>query len=605
MSQSSLFYQGVKCVYRFSDEVREVLESLVVPLIIIEQAEDGSFVPIIISKGYLDYNGISRGELNEYYGEVINTGLYEKVHPDEREKLRAISIDFLSKSSDYDVTFRLIQEDGYHLIHAVGYWQTMEDGTELAFLVYSDVQRHEERLIEISKKYKLFQKDDFYTDALTNLPNINYFNRYGQEKMRQIQDNGGTPVILYIDVDSMQSYNRKYGIKRGDELLIIIANVLLTAFPHGLVVRAASDFFAVMDRFGGREDLEHRIDEVNSRIKRKAYGTTTGLNAGIFVCDGKVSLTEAVDHAIRANKLVGEDLNIFYRFYTAEDDTLYNKQRYIIENFERAKKEGWIKVCYQCFLRVETGNGMGFEALARWMDPEKGLITPDNFIPALEKYHMMHEMDLYIFETVCKEIRIRYEAGLPLLPVSVNFSRQDFDYIDVASEINRIYDEYDIARFGIDKSCFIIEITEQGMATATDKFYAQLDEIRKNGYKLWVDDFGSGYSSLNVFSNFDIDLIKFDMELLMQLDARNGANRIILRAMIDVAHKLGIHTLCEGLETEQQRQFLLETGCELAQGFLYHRPESLETILERLNKEIPIPKWESEDERKMRDKSWN
>ena len=216
----------------------------------------------------------------------------------------------------------------------------------------------------------------------------------------------------------------------------------------------------------------------------------------------------------------------------------------------------------------------------------------------------MHELDLYIFETVCKEIKVRYEAGLPLLPVSVNFSRQDFDYIDVVDEINRIYDEYDISQYGIDKSYFFIEITEQGMATATDKFYEQLAKIRKSGYKLWVDDFGSGYSSLNVFSNFDIDLIKFDMDLLRNLDAHNGTNRVLIKAMIDVAHTLGIHTLCEGLETEEQKQFLINSGCELAQGYLYHKPEGLDTILERVNENLPLPKWESEDERKQREKRW-
>ena len=591
-------------MYRFQDNIKESYENLNVPMLIVEPTKDGDAVPILISKGFLDFNGISRDELHEYYGQEINLGLYEKVHPDERAKLRAISIDFLNKRSEYDITFRLIQEDGYHLIHAAGYWQIMEDGSELAFLLYSDVQKHEERLLEIAKKYKLFQKDGFYTDSLTSLPNVNFINKHGEEKIQQILSVGGTPVVLYIDIDSMQSYNRRYGIEKGDELLVIVANVLMTAFPHGLVVRESSDYFAVIDKYNGHEDIVSKIDKVNSRIKSRAYGTTTGINAGIYVCDSEVPLTEALDHAIRANKLIGEDLNKFYRFYTTEDDTLYNNQRYVVENFEKAKSRHWIKVYYQCFLRVETGNGMGFEALARWIDPEKGMITPDNFIPALEKYHLMHEMDLYIFETVCREIKLRYEAGLPLLPVSVNFSRQDFDYIDVVDEINRIFEKYNISQYGIDKSYFIIEITEQGMATATDRFYKQLDEIRKNGYKLWVDDFGSGYSSLNVFSDFDIDLIKFDMKLLMNLDAHNGTNRVIIKAMIDVAHKLGIHTLCEGLETEEQRQFLLSTGCELAQGFLYHRPESLESILERLNKDIPIPKWETADERVQRESSW-
>ena len=591
-------------MYIIPEELKKTYESLNVPMLIISPEDDGTYVPVIVTKGFLDFNDLTREELRDYYGKDFNIGLYEKVHPDERAKLRTITIDFLNKRSEYDLTFRVRREDGYHLIHAAGYWQTMDDGKELSFLVYTDVQRHEERLFDIAQKYKLFQKDDFYTDILTNLPNVNYVNKHGEEKLEQILSTNGKPVVLYIDIDSMRSYNRKYGIEKGDELLNLVAGALSSAFPHALVARESSDYFAVIDKFYGQEDMEKKLEKVNSKIKSKAYGITTGINAGIYVCRDDVTLTESIDHAIRANKLVGEDLNKFYRFYTVEDDTLYNNQRYIIEHFQRAKEDSWIKVFYQCFLRVETGNGMGFEALARWLDPERGLINPNDFIPALEKYHLMHELDLYIFETVCKEIKVRYEAGLPLLPVSVNFSRQDFDYIDVVDEINRIYDEYDISQYGIDKSYFFIEITEQGMATATDKFYEQLAQIRKNGYKLWVDDFGSGYSSLNVFSNFDIDLIKFDMDLLRNLDAHNGTNRVLIKAMIDVAHTLGIHTLCEGLETEEQKQFLINSGCELAQGYLYHKPEGLDTILERVNENLPLPKWESEDERKQREKRW-
>lgn len=590
-------------MYIFPEELRKSYENLSIPMLVISPEEDGSFSPVIVSKGFLEFNALSMEDLKEYYGKDFNIGLYEKVHPDERSKLRTITIDFLNKQSKYDLTFRVRREDGYHLIHATGYWQTMEDGTELPFLVFADVHRHEERLVEIAQKYKLFQKDDFYTDTLTNLPNVNYVNKHGYEKLEQIRSTEGTPVVLYIDIDSMQSYNRKYGIEKGDELLILLADVLSATFPHGLVARESSDYFAVIDKFYGQEDLEKRLDSINNKIKSRAYGTTTGINAGIYVCDKDVTMTEAVDHAIRANKLVGEDLNKFFKLYTTEDDTLYNNERYIIEHFQKAKEEGWIKVFYQCFLRVETGNGMGFEALARWIDPEKGMINPNDFIPALEKYHLMHELDLYIFETVCKEIKVRYEAGLPLLPVSVNFSRQDFDYIDVVDEINRLYDEYDISQYGINKGYFFIEITEQGMATATDNFHKQLARIRENGYKLWVDDFGSGYSSLNVFSDFDIDLIKFDMNLLRNLDVHNGTNRVLIKAMIDMAHKLGIHTLCEGLETEDQRQFLLSSGCELAQGYLYHKPEGLDSIMARLDKDIQIPKWETEDERIQRDAS--
>ena len=591
-------------MYIFPEDIKKSYESLKVPMIIIEPLASGDYEPLAISDGFLDFHSLSRDYLKRFHSKWDNEIFFERIHPEEKDKLRAMSMDFLEKKTDYDITFRVRMDDGYHLMHSIGYWQTMEEGTDLAFLVYQDVQKHKDMFVEIANKYKLFQRDEFYVDALTNLPNINYVNKNGDSKIQEIIGRGKLPIAIYLDIDSMQSYNRKYGLKRGDELLILVANILTAEFPHGIVARIFSDHFTVIDEYLSDEETVKKIESVNSKVKSRAFGITTGLNVGIYVGKKNDSLKECIDHSVRANKLVGEDLNKYYRFYTEEDDSLYNHQRYIIENFYTAMDNNWIKVFYQCFLRIETGNGMGFEALARWIDPERGMINPDDFIPALEKYHLMHEMDLYMFEAVCKEIKIRYDEGLPLLPVSINFSRQDFDYIDVIEEINKIYDKYDISQYGIDKSYFIIEITEQGLSKATDKFHEQLKKIRENGYKLWVDDFGSGYSSLNVFSSFDIDLIKFDMSLLINLDAHNGVNRVILKGMIDVAHELGVHTLCEGMETEEQKDFLLNAGCELGQGFFYHRPESLDAILERFHKDIPIPKWESEKERQAQDNSW-
>ncbi len=596
--------EGEDFLYTFPDEIKKSYENLRIPLIIMGPVENGKYEPLVISDGLFALNKVSREQWKGFDGDRLLEDLINKIHPSERAMFSAISYGFFDRKADYDITFRIKMNDGYHLIHSVGYWQTMEDGTDLVFLLYQDVQKYENKLLEISNEYKLFQTDEFYYDSLTNIPNMNYINKHGENKIQEIIARGHKPVVLYIDIDSIQSYNRKYGLEKGDELLILLANILAREFTKGTVARIVSDHFVVIDEYHGEEEMISRIEMVNSEIKVRAYGTTTGLNVGIYVGNKNVTYTESIDHAIRANKLVGADLKKFYRFYSEEDDTLYNHQRYIIENFDKAMENGWIKVFYQCFLRIETGNGMGFEALARWMDPKHGQVNPDDFMPALEKYHLMHELDLYLFEEVCKEIKIRYDEGLPLLPVSINFSRQDFDYIDVIGELNRIYDKYDISQYGIDKSYFIIEITEQGLVTATDKFYEQLAKIRENGYKLWVDDFGCGYSSLSVFSNFDIDLIKFDMDLLLNLDSHNGANRIVIKALIDVAHQLGIHTLCEGMETEEQRQFLLSVGCELGQGYCYHRPESLETILDRFHKNIPIPKWESEDERNEREKNY-
>ncbi len=586
--------------------IREVYEKSMIPLMFMTLDDNGEPIPVLMSDGILAFHHLSREVASKYFGKNEHGSFFEKIHPDDASKVKVVGEEFLKTHGQYDIMFRTRHGggDGYHMIHAFGQWQTFPNGSEVAVVVYHDMSEHEEYVSELVTKFDLFLRDEFYTDILTGLPNLNYLNKCSEDRVRAVRANGDDPMVMYFDVDSMQSYNNQYGFKRGDQLLMLVAQVLSDEFMSGLVARAAADHFIVIDKFRGKEELAARLSRVNDRIKAEAYGITTGIHAGICAGAYFTSTAVAIDHAIRANKLISDDLNTVYKFYEEDDDTQFRHNRYVVENFFKAMNNGWIKVYYQGLMRLETGNGMGFEALARWVDPIKGMIPPDNFIPALEKYHLMHELDLYMFEQVCRELELRHKAGLPILPVSVNFSRQDFDYIDIARELDRIVKKYRIEEFGIDKSYFMIEITEQGLVGATERFHEQLAAIRKSGFKLWVDDFGSGYSSLNVFSSFDIDLIKFDMDLLKNLDAHNGANRIILKAMVTAAKKLGIHTLCEGLETEEQKQFLLDIGCELAQGYMYHKPEGLDTIFERLNVGIPIPSWETNAERKRLEECW-
>lgn len=591
-------------MYNIPEEMRKAYEALAIPVLFMGINDDGVIVPVIISDGFLEMHDIQRDMINDYFDGDISGTIFERVHPDEVDKLYLISGDFMFNHTDYDITFRIRKDDGYHLLHSVGYWQTMPDGQEMAVIIYSDVQNYEKTIYTLAEKYKLFQKDDFYTDSVTNLPNTNYLTKYGDDRIHAIISKGYDPIIYYFDIDSMQSYNSKYGSNKGDKLLELVGMIIADEFEHALVVRVSDDHYVVIDRNKEDADITAIIDRINERIKVEAYGITTGLYAGIYRGSCDTFASDAVDHAKRALKLLKRSTNNRYRIYTEEDDALYTHQRYIVENFYKAIKNGYIKVFYQSFMRVETGNGTGFEALARWLDPQKGLIRPDDFIPALEKYHLIYELDLYMFEQVCREVKTRYDAGFPILPVSVNFSRQDFEYIDLLQEINRIVEKYDIEQYGIDKSYFIIEITEQSLASANDKFYKQLEAIRANGYKLWIDDFGSGYSSLNMFSNLDVDLIKIDMEILKNLDKHHGTNRVILKAIVSAAHDLGVGTLCEGMETYDQKLFLKDIGCELAQGYLYHKPESLETIFERLNIGIPIPACETTEERLRREKMW-
>ena len=587
-------------MYQFSEEARKALEQSALPLACFQNVEDGN-TPILVSDGYCNILGLSREELlaEQKWGKFV------RIHPDDAGRItQALSL-FWEKKGNYDVLYRVkCADDAYHYIHSVAFWWPMEDGTELILAIYLDLHKWTNEVKQLADSYEVFKRDQFYMDALTGLPNINYLNQFAQERADLIREQGGDPVLVYTDTHSMQYYNSHYGFTRGNEMLCIIAEELKAAFPEGLVMRGADDHFIVIDTYPGAEELTDRIEAANENVRKRAYGNTSGIQAGVSLFDDEMTISEAVDHARQAVKLIRDDLNRTVKFFSHADDESYWSQRYIIENFDRALSEGWIKIYYQCISRVETNKGSALEALARWIDPARGIISPGEFIPVLRRYHLLYKLDLYIVEQVCKEISLRADAGFMLMPVSVNFAAQDFDYVDIPAEIDALYERYGCGRY-VDKKFFVIEITEQDVATATGRFHEQLQTLRKNGHRLWLDDFGSGYSSLNMFSRFEFDLIKFDMDLLRHLDENNGANRVILEAMIGVARELGIHTLAEGMETEEQRQFLRESGCELAQGYLFHKPESLDAMLYRRRNGQKGRPCETPEEREEKIRAWS
>ncbi len=564
-------------MYSFPEEIRRAYELLPIPFVI-DQLIDGKAFPLLVSDGFCELVEMDRERTVAWF----KAGQFERIHPDDVGKVAHVSEEFIGHRSGYNVLFRCKHKDGYHYIHAIGGWMTMPDGTELAALTYTDVSESRSTITAAAREYDLFQQDLFFTDPITGLPNVNYLHKYADEKVHSIRVRGCSPALIYLDINFMQSYNNQYGFAKGNELLRLVASVFTDLFPEGLVIRGAEDHFIVITPMSDREQLGAVIDEANRRIKTEAFGNTTGIHAGISEYEDDAQTPDALDNARRALKRMGRNLNVTRRFFSRDDDNRYWSRRYIVENFNKAIENKWFKVYYQGISSVESRKIVAFEALARWVDPIRGIISPKEFIPALEEYHLLYRMDLYMFEQVCREIKTRYENGLPLVPVSVNFARQDFDHVDVIGELNQIIERHNIGQYGVGKDDFIIEITEQDMATATDHFYEQLTEIRRAGFRLWLDDFGSGYSSLNVFSKFDVDLIKFDMDLLRNLDRHNGANREIMKAMVTVSKNLGIHSLAEGMETEEQAVFLEEIGCELVQGYAIHRPEALESIMYRL-----------------------
>ncbi len=585
-------------MYSFPEEIRKAYEAQPVALVY-DQLIDGKVVPLLVSDGFCELVGMNRERAMAWFRE----GQYERIHPDDVGRIVRISKEFAAHRSDYDLVFRSRHEDGYHVIHAVGKWQIMPDGTELALLTYSDLTANSDAVTGTTENYNLFRRDQFYTDPLTSLPNLNYLNQFADERVHAIWTAGKTPVLIYADVISMHYYNSQYGHDKGNELLCLIARKLKEEGPDALIMRGPDDHFIIIDGFESEQRTVERIIAVDKRVQLEAEGNTTGIKAGAYIYGENTTTALALDGARNAVKWVGTNLNEVCYFYTQFNEERFWSSRYIVENFDRALKEGWIRIYYQAIMRTKTGKGAAAESLARWVDPVRGTLSPGEFIPVLGKYHLLYKLDLFMAEQACIDMVRRQERGLPLVPVSVNFAAQDFDYVDVPSELDRIYNRYCPDLFP-ERKYLIVEITEQDMAQGTDKFQEQLTRLKKLGFRIWLDDFGSGYSSLNVFSRFQGDLIKFDMDLLRKLDDRNGVNRRIMKAMSEIAKEMGIHTLAEGMETEAQRMFLKEIGCELAQGYLFHRPEPLEATFYRLDHGAKPGTVETPEERELLSREW-
>lgn len=239
-------------------------------------------------------------------------------------------------------------------------------------------------------------------------------------------------------------------------------------------------------------------------------------------------------------------------------------ENYILEHFDEALKNKWIKVYYQPVVRTITGAFCGAEALARWNDPEKGLLSPAEFIPVLEDPGRITELDLYVLEQICQDYQMVSKRGNRVVPVSFNLSRKDLLHNDIIERIEAI-----MARYNVPRELVNAEITESAFVEDVEQIGPALKKLHELGYQVWMDDFGSGYSSLGILKDYSFDEIKIDMSFLSKFDKKA---RNILRSVVTMAKRIGVQTLAEGVETKEQYVFLYTIGCEKIQGYYFGRP---------------------------------
>ena len=403
-------------------------------------------------------------------------------------------------------------------------------------------------------------------DELTGLPTMMEFM---EQAKRQLAKEDVT--FLYFNVENFRLVNQRFGFQAGNQLLIRIAEALAQVFGDVPMARLNDDRFVVVAKTAevvaaihrARTEVAQAEPRLSLAVKVGAYAPQKGMDDIARILD-RVKLT--------CDSIKGiYDRDIAW-FNPSMEEQL-NLRTYLLTHFSEALERGWIEVFYQPEVRALTREICGFEALARWRDPERGLISPGVFIPVLEEAHLIHRLDLYIIERVCRRVKyLREQPGMGVTHISVNLSRLDFQLGDMLSELERL-----CCTYGVPRGFLHIEITESALNESDAFLRQEIARLRSAGFELWMDDFGSGYSSLNNLKDFQFDMIKIDMAFLRDFETK-PQSRVIISEVIDMAKKLGLHTLAEGVETEEQYAFLKSIGCEVLQGYLFSPPVPFEEI---------------------------
>lgn len=416
-------------------------------------------------------------------------------------------------------------------------------------------------------KLRVFRSDEL--DSLTGLLNLIAFRERGRKAIRLAEASEGDNVVLFLNIVNFKRFNEKYGFEEGDALLQRFAQDLQEMFEGDLVARFAEDHFCVVT---ARDGVENAVEMLRDNLRSNPRHSIVSLHAGAYLLTGGERIIEACDRARIASESIPAHAGECIRFYDEVMDRMLTRQKYIVENLDTALEQGYVQVYLQPVIRAMSGEMCGAEALARWVDPEYGLLPPFAFISTLEENHLIHKLDAYIIREVCRLYRERTDAGEYVIPISFNLSRLDFELCNMVEIVENAVKEFDVPREMVH-----VEITESILNDDENYIRTGTDELHRLGYQLWMDDFGSGYSSLNVLKEYDFDELKIDMKFLSSF---NDKSRKIITSVIDMAKKLGIQTLAEGVETEEQAAFLTQVGCEKLQGYYFGRPEPAAELMD-------------------------
>ncbi|MBO4533386.1 MAG: EAL domain-containing protein [Treponema sp.] len=422
-------------------------------------------------------------------------------------------------------------------------------------------------------------------DELTGLDNYDEFVPKLQSLINSLEDK--IIVIDYSDIKHFKYFNDTYSYKTGNDLLADYARLLIENnenFIYGS--RVVSDNMVTVGLYESRnkEDLHQQICMRNTLIEnalRKKYKCNR-----LRICTGMYFITNennnidaetVISNCNLARKIARENAREdSVVIFKDEMSSKINHEIEILSTIDSAIKNNELIAYYQPKINSETGIISGAEALVRWQKPDGTIIYPDQFVPIIERSGQIIQVDYFMYQQVFQFISERIAEGKTIVPISINVSRQHFKKLDIINYVKSLQRVYNIPPKYVE-----FEITETVCMTDTVKALNFIRTFHEMGFKVSMDDFGSGYSSLYLLSELPIDIIKMD-KCFLQTQNLKQKERVIISNVINMTHELDIQTLCEGVETPEQSEFLKSVGCDIQQGFYFSRPVTREQLQEIL-----------------------
>lgn len=405
-------------------------------------------------------------------------------------------------------------------------------------------------------------------DRLTGIYTRDSFCRRTQELLNKNQKT--EYMIICCDFEHFQMVNDRFGTEMGDQILQDLARWLESSIHNrGTYGRMEGDKFAVCIPKNGT-DIEQMIQEADSIFRKRLLNYQLFFYFGIYLAqDKELPVHQMCDRAFMALRTVKGNYLKRYAYY---DDVLRDKmlkEQAILDEMQIALDRGDFCPYMQPIYDIMTGEMVSAEALVRWVHPKEGLLCPADFIPIFEHNGFISKVDVYIWESVCKFQDWCRSHGYEILPISVNVSRIDFYNLDLAAIFTDL-----VAKYNLSPSYLKIEITESQYMDNPGKLIETMKTLQKKGFKILIDDFGSGYSSLNMLKDVPADILKIDMKFIENLQESTRAESIV-RYVVEMARELEMDTVVEGVEDEAQLTFLKKIHCNKVQGYYFSRPVSI------------------------------